>query len=107
MATITINAFYTNGVPVGSTNVELNCEGRLPVTAIEERFNAQHGLILDRTDGNLLVADREGYSTRTFTAPGTVTVFLPPKPVEEDFSLTMGFMHNLCNPNDANNKKNS
>lgn len=77
MATITINAFYTNGVAVGSCKVELNSDGRLPVTTLNKRFNAQHGLILDQTDGNLLVADRDGYSTRTFTAHDTITVYRP------------------------------
>lgn len=105
MASLTINAFYANGDAVGSSNVELN-EGRLPVAAIKERFSAQHGLILDRPDGVLLVADHTGFSTRTFTAPGTVNVFLPlpprptpplPKPVQqaEEFSLKMDWMQLL------------
>lgn len=105
MASLTINAFYANGDAVGSSNVELN-EGRLPVAAIKERFSAEHGLILDRPDGVLLVADHTGFSTRTFTAPGTVNVFLPlpprpppplPKPVEqaEEFSLKMDWMQLL------------
>ena len=97
MALVTINAFYSNGVPVGSCNVRLNSEGRLPGTALENRFNAQHVLNLDRADGVLLVADQQGFSTRPFAASGPVTVFLQPKPVEpaEDFNLTMGFMQLL------------
>jgi hypothetical protein len=91
MTVLAIQAFYTDGVEVGSCNVELDSEGRLPVAAVRERFGAQHGLVLDRTEGNLLVADSDGYSTRTFCkTEGHLTVFLPPKPVEQADEIHSG-----------------
>ena len=93
MALVTVNVFHSNGVHAGSSNVELNSEGRLPVTALEKRFNAQRGFILNQANGALLVTDHQGYSTRTFAAPGPVSVFLPPE--TEEVSLTMGFVQLL------------
>lgn len=96
MAVVTVNALYFNGAPVGSCKVALNSEGRLPVIAIQKWFNAQYGLILDRPDGELLVADCNEYSTSTFTQPDTVTIFLlPPPKLAEEWSLMEGFMQLL------------
>ena len=78
MALVTVNAFRSDGGLVGSSNFRLNSEGRLPVAALKDRFNAQRGFILDDANGKYLVADpQSGYSVRTF-APGPIRVFLGP-----------------------------
>ena len=95
MATLTINAFYTNGVDVDSCNSELNKKRAGCQSQQIRKDSAHNGFLFGRTNGILLMAHickafALGYNTRTFTAPNTVTVFLPPKPVKhakEFFSL--------------------